>query len=91
MPGLAAIGITTDFVDLSTETEDAALEIMLTCSCKVAAAELDLAEAEPVVCGLDLAATERAFPDLDVRVLARQTDGRNVCAFRFARPRLESR
>lgn len=89
IPGLAAIGITTDFVDVSTESEDAALEIMLTCSCRVAAAELGLAEAEPVVCGLDLAATERAFPDLDVAVLARQTDGRNVCVFRFARPRLE--
>lgn len=90
VPGLAAIGITTDFVDVSTESEDAALEIMLTCSCRVAATELGLPDAEPVVCGLDLAATERAFPDLDVRVLARQTDGRNVCVFRFARPRLET-
>jgi predicted ArsR family transcriptional regulator len=90
VPGLAAIGIITDVVDVSTESEDAALEIMLTCSCQVAAAELGLPAAEPVVCGLDLAATERAFPNLDVTVLARQTDGRNVCVFRFARPRLET-
>lgn len=90
VPGLAAIGITTDFVDVSTESEDAALEIMLTCSCRVAARELGLAEAEPVVCDLDLAATSQAFPDLDVRVLARQTDRRNVCVFRFSRPRLET-
>jgi hypothetical protein len=91
VPGLAAIGITTDFVDVSTESEDAALEIMLTCSCRVAAERLELAEAEPVVCDLDLAATRRAFPDLDVRVLARQTERRNVCVFRFARPRQETR
>ncbi|MCT2587156.1 hypothetical protein [Actinophytocola gossypii] len=91
VPGLAAIGITTDFVDVSTDTEDAALEIMLTCTCQVAADELGLTEAEPVVCDLDLAATDRAFPELDVRVLARQTDRRNVCVFRFARPRMENR
>ncbi|OLF15504.1 hypothetical protein [Actinophytocola xanthii] len=92
VPGLAAVGITTDFVDVSTEAEDAALEIMLTCTCRVAAEGLGLAEteAEPVLCELDLLATERAFPDLDVRVLARQTDRRNVCVFRFARPRLET-
>jgi hypothetical protein len=87
VPGLAAIGISTEFVDVSTQTEDAALEVMLTCPCLVAAQRLGLAEAEPMVCELDLAATERAFPDLTINILARQTDRSKVCVFRFSRPR----
>jgi hypothetical protein len=86
IPGLDAIGISTEFVDVSTGDEDAALEVMLTCSCLAAAAELGLPRAEPVVCELDLAATERAFPGLNVATLSRQTDGKKVCVFRFSRP-----
>ncbi|MEU5261113.1 hypothetical protein [Amycolatopsis sp. NPDC021455] len=86
VPGLDAIGISTEFVDVSTEDEDAALEVMLTCSCLAAAERLGLEPAEPVVCGLDLTATERAFPDLTVRTLSRQTEGRKLCVFRFSRP-----
>lgn len=85
-PGLEAIGISTEFVDDSTEGEDAAVEVMLTCTCVDACRRLGLAEARPVLCDLDLAATEKAVPGLRTQVLARQTDGRKVCVFRFSRP-----
>jgi hypothetical protein len=87
VPGLDAIGISTEFVDASSDKEDVAVEVMLTCSCLLAARTLGLPDAPPVVCDLDLTATERAFPGLHIRVLARQTDGKKVCAFRFSRRR----
>lgn len=85
VPGLAAIGIAAEFVDDSRPGEDAALEVMLTCSCLAAAERLGLTPPEPIVCELDLAATERAIPGLSTRVLARQTDQKKVCVFRFSR------
>jgi hypothetical protein len=91
IPGLDAIGISTEFFDASSDEEDVAVEVMLTCSCLLAARTLGLSDARPVVCDLDLTATERAFPGLHTRVLARQTDGKKVCAFRFSRTRRSER
>jgi hypothetical protein len=88
-PALASIGIVTEFLDASTPDQDVAVEVMLTCSCRLAADALGLDPPEPIVCDLDLAATAEALPELEVTVLGRQTAGAAVCAFRFARPRTE--
>jgi hypothetical protein len=85
VPALAAIGLRVEFLDISTPEEDAAVEIMLDCSCRAAAAELGRETIEPVLCELELEAARRAFPDFGIRTLARQADGRHVCAFRFSR------
>jgi hypothetical protein len=85
-PALAELGILTEFIDVSTPDEDAAVEVMLSCTCLAAAAELGQQTAEPVICDLDLEATRRAFPDLRISTLARQTDKKRICAFRFSRP-----
>jgi hypothetical protein len=90
-PALAEIGILTEFIDVSTADEDAAVEVMLTCTCLAAAAELGQQAAEPVICDLDVEATRRAFPDLRISTLARQTDERRICAFRLSRAAPASR
>ncbi|WP_073489972.1 hypothetical protein [Streptoalloteichus hindustanus] len=87
VPILASLGLVVDFVDVSTGDEDAALELMITCTCLRAAEELGAAEREPVLCDVELAAACRALPVLSAQVLARQTDGRPCCVFRYARRR----
>lgn len=88
LPWLEAAGLHHEIVDASRPGEDAALEIAFTCTCLTAVEELgvDAEEAGPVLCDLELEATRRAFPQLDVAALAHRTRGSRVCVFRYSRP-----
>jgi len=86
LPIFAEMGIQEEIIDVSADRVDAALEILLTCMCRTACAELGLARPLPVLCELDFEATRRAFPGMTVEALRRQVDGAHVCVFRYARP-----
>ncbi|MDL4777569.1 MULTISPECIES: hypothetical protein [Thermomonosporaceae] len=89
LPWLEAAGLVHEIVDDSRPGEDAALEIAFTCTCLTAADALGAGagagRAEPLLCGLELEATRRAFPELDVRALAHRAEGKRVCVFRYSR------
>ncbi|GAA1914447.1 L-2-amino-thiazoline-4-carboxylic acid hydrolase [Streptantibioticus ferralitis] len=87
LPRFEAMGFLEEAIDVSTDTEDAVLEACRTCMCLMAAEDLGLEEPLPILCELDFEATRRAFPEMTVESLRRQTDGHHVCAFRYARPR----
>lgn len=93
LPWLEAVGLVHEIVDDSRPGEDAALEIAFTCTCTTAAAGIGIApeRAEPLLCDLELEATRRAFPELDVRALAHRTEGKRVCVFRYRRDKKPGR
>ncbi|MFC4906989.1 L-2-amino-thiazoline-4-carboxylic acid hydrolase [Actinomadura gamaensis] len=87
LPWLEAAGLVHEVVDERLPGEDAALEIAFTCTCVTAAEELGLSadQTEPLLCDLEVEATRRALPELDVRALAHRAEGARVCVFRYRR------
>ncbi|WFB10800.1 L-2-amino-thiazoline-4-carboxylic acid hydrolase [Streptomyces sp. LX-29] len=85
LPRFAAMGFLEEAVDVSTEDEDACMEVCRTCMCLTAAQDLGETEARPILCELDFEATRRAFPELTIESLRRRADGHHVCVFRYSR------
>jgi hypothetical protein len=85
LPVFADLGLNADYIDVSTGDCDAALEVLLTCMCRTAAADLGMADADSVLCELDLEATRRAFPEMSAEVVRQAAHGAPFCAFRYSR------
>jgi predicted ArsR family transcriptional regulator len=86
----AQIGLGAEFLDASTPDEDAAYEVLTVCMCRKACDEIGMAQPSPVLCDLDVAATQRAFPDITLEVRHRVLDGAFACVFRYSRPRSDA-
>jgi predicted ArsR family transcriptional regulator len=82
----AEIGVRAEIVDASTPGEDAAIEVLTVCMCRNACEEIGMTEPSPLLCDLDFAATQRAFPGISVAVEHRMVDGAFACVFRYSRP-----
>jgi hypothetical protein len=88
IPLLAAMGIEMEVVDISTGDVDAALEILKTCPCLEASRACGLSEPCSSLCQLDVEASRRAFPGMQVSALSTQSDdGSCVCIFKYERNR----
>jgi hypothetical protein len=85
LPVFGDLGLTADYIDVSTDTRDAALEILTTCMCRTAADDLGVTDQDGVLCELDLEATRRAFPELSAETVRRAVNGAPFCAFRYSR------
>jgi len=74
-------------VDISNNGKDAVLEIQRTCPCLVHNLHSEFGFAKPchVICEMDVAATEAAFPGIKGSILARQANGDCVCMFKYER------
>jgi len=87
VPIYKQIGMDMQVVDISNRGKDAVLEIQRTCPCLVHHIHEEFGFAKPchVICEMDIAATEAAFPGLRGSILARQADGDCVCMFKYER------
>ena len=81
----AQIGVRAEIVDTSTPEVDAAIEVLTVCMCRNACEEIGT-QPSPLLCDLDFAATQRAFPEISVDVHHRVVDGAYACVFCYSRP-----
>ncbi|HEY7199106.1 MAG TPA: transcriptional regulator [Candidatus Dormibacteraeota bacterium] len=85
-PRFAALGFEQEVADVSTEGNDAVIEMNRECVCRVGAEACGLREPIDVLCELELEATRRAFPEMRATALHRQVHGASLCVFRYERP-----
>ena len=76
-------------LDISTEAIDAVLEIQRSCPALNHNLHAEFGFERPceLICEMDVAATEKAFPNIRGNVLARMADGHSVCLFKYQRPK----
>ncbi len=81
------IGMEMQVVDISNDNTDGVLEIQRTCPCLKNGLHTEQNFEKPchVICEMDVAATQAAFPGLKGSILARQADGDCVCMFKYER------
>jgi len=87
IPIYAEIGMDLAVADISNNNIDAAIEIQRKCPYLEMAKEYGVENPCHIVCDMDIEATNRAFPDMTVRYIARQTQGDSVCAHIYQRPK----
>ena len=81
------IGMEMEVVDISNNTTDGVLEIQRVCPCLKFGIHLESKFDKPchVICEMDVAATEAAFPGMRGAILSRMADGDCVCMFKYER------
>ena len=81
------IGFEMEVVDISNDGMDAVLEIQRSCPVFETAREFGLPPRKVcfVLCDMDVASTNKAFPDWTVKTIARKVDGDCVCIFKHER------
>jgi len=87
VPLYKQLGMDMQVVDISNNGKDAVLEIQRTCPCLKFNLHGENGFDKPcrVICEMDIAATEAAFPGLTGTILCRQADGNCVCMFKYER------
>lgn len=83
----ARLGLVDDFIDISTNENDAVIETLLTCMCENAMHDCGVTEPCSVLCALDQEAARRAFPEMQIQQLRKKVEGAPLCVFRWARKR----
>lgn len=86
IPQFNSIGMEMDVVDISNHGTDAVLEIQRICPWLEVCREFGFEIPCHVICELDMAATRRAFPEMNGEILCRQALGAAVCIFKYERP-----
>lgn len=86
IPLLRLMGFTTEIVDISQNSVDAALEIQRVCPALSLAKEYGLETPCHVLCGMEQEAARRAFPGMKATLLSTQAKGDCVCVFKYERP-----
>ncbi len=85
------IGMEMQVVDVSNNGIDAVLEIQHVCPALNFNLHKDFGFEKPchVICEMDIAATNKAFSDLNMKgsILCSQADGHSVCMFKYERPK----
>ncbi len=87
IPIFARMGLNMDVFDISNNNVDAALEAQKNCPALGFCHEYGFEKPCHVICEMDVAASRRAFPDMNVDILSRQADGACVCLFKYERKR----
>ena len=85
------IGMEMQVVDISNNSMDAVLEIQRVCPALQANMHKDFGFEKPcrVICEMDVAATNQAFADMNMKgsILCAQAEGSCVCMFKYERPK----
>ena len=81
------MGMDMQVVDISNEGTDGVLEIQRVCPCLKFGLHSEFKFEKPcrVICEMDVAATQEAFPGLKGSILSRMADGDCVCMFKYER------
>lgn len=85
IPIFARMGLDMEVFDISNNGMDAALEAQKNCPALQFCQEYGFAKPCHVICEMDVAASRRAFPDMNVEIISRQADGACVCLFKYER------
>jgi len=80
------MGMEMDVVDISNKGIDAVIEIQRVCPYLEMAKEYNVKNPCHLLCDMDIEATRRAFPEMNARYIARQSEGDSVCAYIYQRP-----
>ena len=80
------MGFETEFVDVSENGSDAALEIQRVCPVLPLAREYGFATPCRVVCEMSQEAARRAYPEMKASILSKISEGDCVCVFKYERP-----
>lgn len=91
IPLYKQMGMEMEVIDLSTDKVDAVLEIQRTCPALEKGLHKEYGFEKPchVICEMDIAATQAAFPGMKGKILCRMADGDAVCLFKYERPALK--
>jgi hypothetical protein len=85
------IGMEMQVVDISNNNMDAVLEIQRVCPALQSNMHKDFGFEKPcrVICEMDVAATNQAFADMNMKgsILCAQAEGSCVCMFKYERPK----
>jgi predicted ArsR family transcriptional regulator len=84
-PIFEKMGMEMGVYDISNMGVDAVLEVQRSCPVLAVCKEYGLAKPCRVICEMDVEASRRAFPGMDVEILSRQADGACVCVFKYER------
>jgi len=81
------IGMEMEVVDISNNSTDGVLEIQRVCPCLKFGIHSEFKFDKPchVICEMDVAATQAAFPGMKGTILSRMADGDCVCMFKYER------
>jgi predicted ArsR family transcriptional regulator len=89
IPIFARMGLTMEVFDISNNGMDAAIEAQKNCPALQFCHEYGFEKPCHVICEMDVEASRRAFPDMNVEILSRQAEGACVCLFKYERKRRE--
>ena len=83
------IGMDMEVIDISNNTTDGVLEIQRICPCLKCGIHAEFKFDKPcnVICEMDVAATQAAFPGMKGAILSRMADGDCVCMSKYERDR----
>jgi len=87
IPVYAKMGMQMAVTDISNNNMDAVIEIQRKCPYLEMAKEYGVEDPCRLLCDMDIEATNRAFPDMKARYIARQSEGDSVCAYIYQRPK----
>jgi hypothetical protein len=89
IPNYKKMGMEMVIHDISNNGQDAVLEIQKACPILDNGWHTEFSFEKPchIVCEMDIAATEAAFPNIKGSILARMADGNCVCLFKYERPK----
>jgi hypothetical protein len=89
IPNYKKMGMDMVIYDISNNGQDAVLEIQKSCPVLDNGWHTEFGFEKPcrVICEMDIAATEAAFPNIKGAILARMADGNCVCLFKYERPK----
>lgn len=87
IPAYRSMGMDMDVVDISNKGLDAVIEIQRTCPYYDMAKDYGVEDPCHLLCDMDIEATTRAYPEMNARYIARQSEGDSVCAYIYQRPK----
>lgn len=85
MPIFETLGMEMEVVDLSNQSKDAVLEIQRVCPYRELAVEFDLPSPCQITCDLEVETIQKAFPEIQGRILSKLASGDCACLFKYER------
>ena len=85
IPIFEQLGMDMKVVDLSTQGQDAVLEIQRVCPYRELAAEFELSTPCQITCDLEVETIQEAFPEIQGKILSKLASGDCACLFKYER------
>jgi len=85
IPIFEQLGMDMEVVDLSNQGKDAVLEIQRVCPYRELAVEFGLPTPCQITCDLEVEAIQKAFPEIEGRILSKLASGDCACLFKYER------